>query len=142
MTINGKVTGAASTMPSGLAAGLTTAIAIMLTGTLATSMMIHKEILRWEHVGYAVMLILVISSWVGASVAAWKIKRRRFMICVVSGGIYYLILLAMTGLFFGGKYSGVGETGLLILCGSTLGFLMKYREKSGRKRRKPGRYHG
>ena len=142
MTINRKVTGTASTMSSGLAKGTISAMAIMLIGTLVASVMIHKEILQWSQSGYAVMLILILSSYVGASVAAQKIKRRRLLTCMVSGGAYYLILLVMTGLFFGGKYSGVGETGLLILCGSTLGFLMKYPEKSERIRRKPRRYHG
>ena len=142
MTINRKVTGTASAMPTGLAMGVMTAMAIMLTGTLMASMMIHKEILQWGHSGYAVMFILILSSLIGASVAARKVKRRRLLSCMVSGGIYYLILLAITGLFFGGKYSGVGETGLLILCGSTLGFLMKYPGKPEIKRRKPRRYHG
>ena len=142
MTINRKVTGTASAVPTGMAMGVMTAMAIMLTGTLTASIMIHKEILQWDQSGYAVMLILILSSWIGTSVAARKIKRRRLLSCAVSGGIYYLILLAMTGLFFGGKYSGVGETGLLILCGSTLGFLMKYKAKPERIRRKRRMRHG
>lgn len=142
MTINRKVTGTASTIPSGLAKGAIYAMVITLLGTMTVSIMIHKEILQWEQSGYAVMLILILSSYVDASVAAQKIKRRRLFACMVSGGTYFLILLAMTGLFFGGKYSGVGETGLVILCGSTLGFLMKYPGKSERISRKPRRYHG
>lgn len=142
MTINRNVTGTAVTMPSGLTLGLITAMIIMLTGTVTASLMIHKEILHWEHTGYAVMLILMASSWIGASVAAQKIKRRRLMVCVASGATYYMTLLAVTGLFFGGKYSGVGETGLLILCGSTLGFLMKSPGKTRIKRRKLRGYHG
>ena len=142
MTFNGKVTGRATSVSAGLITGVIMAIAVMLTGTLITALMINKEILRWEYSGYAVMVTLIISSWTGAAVAAGKVKRRRFLICTSTGGIYFGVLLVMTGLFFGGKFSGVGESGLLILCGSTLGVLMKYPVKPERNRRKIRRYHG
>ena len=142
MTRNGKVTGRASSVPAGLASGVVAAIAVMLVGTLVTALMIDREILRWAHSGYAVMATLILSSWIGAAVAAGKVKRRRLLICESTGGIYFVVLLVMTGLFFGGRFSGVGETGMLILCGSTLGVLMKYPVKSGRNRRKIRRYHG
>ena len=142
MTVNRKVTGTASTIPSGLAVGVLAAVVTMLTGTLIASLMIDREMLPWKHSGYAVMIILIISSWVGAVVAAEKVKRRRLLVCMAAGGLYFLILLVMTGLFFGGTYSGVGESALLILCGSSLGVLMKYPVNPKRNRRKIKSYHG
>jgi len=41
----------------------------------------------------------------------------------VSGIIYFATLLVITALFFGAQYSAVGETSLLVLCGSILAAL-------------------
>ena len=136
MTVNRKVTGTSLPIPSGLAIGVLSAVLTTFTGTLLASILIDKEIIMWGQSGYAVMIILIISSWIGAEVTANKIKRRRVMVCVASGVGYFIALLMITGLFFGGKYSGVGESGLLILCGSTLGIIVKYPGKSERKQRK------
>ena len=54
----------------------------------------------------------------------------------LDSGVYFIVQLVMTGLFFGGKYSGVGETGLLIFCGSMLGVFIKQPENRRRNRRK------
>ena len=35
--------------------------------------------------------------------------------CLAAGGGYYLCLLAITALFFGGQYQGVGVTALMVL---------------------------
>lgn len=142
MTVNRKVTGTTSSIPSGLAIGVLSAVVTTFMGILLASILIDNEIIKWRQSGYAVMIILIISSWIGAEVAANKIKRRRLMVCVVSAIGYFVALLMITGLFFGGKYSGVGESGLLILCGSTLGIIVKYPGKSERKRRKIRRRHG
>ena len=136
MTVNRKVTGTASTIPEGLAVGVFMALAAMFLGSFVAAMLIHQEIMDWEHMGYAVMGILIVSSWIGAVVSSGKIKRRRFLICMASGTVYFIVQLVMTGLFFGGKYSGVGETGLLIFCGSMLGVFIKQPESRRRNRRK------
>lgn len=136
MTVNRKVTGTASSIPSGLVIGALSAVVTTFIGTLLASILIDNEIIKWSNSGYAVMIILIISSWTGAEIAANKIKRKRVLICMTSGICYFITLLVITGLIFGGKYSGVGESGLLILCGSTLGIIAKYPRKSERKRRK------
>ena len=72
----------------------------------------------------------------GAAVAVGKIKRRRVYVCLLSGGIYYGILLAMTALFFGGQYQGMGVTALLVLAGSGLVALLGLRGEKGAKPRR------
>ena len=142
MTVNRKVTGNAVSIPAGLVMGELTSLFVLLAGTLISAMMINKGVLSRDHSGYAVMVILILSAWMGAAMTAGKVKRRRLMVCAAAGGIYFVSLLAMTALFFGGRYSGVGEGGLLILCGSALGFFLKYPVKQERKMRKMKRYHG
>ena len=132
MRVNRKPTGRAVSVPVGLGWGLLTSVVITLTGCLLAAYLINREILSWNHSGYGVMVILLLSAWAGAAVTAGKIKRRRAVMCLGAGIAYFLMLIAMTALFFGGHYSGVGETGLMIFCGSMLGVLTGIREKRGR----------
>ena len=120
MVYAGKVTGRASSVFTGLVWATLTASVITLIGIAVTSLMIERELMEWKRTGYAVLIILLISSWAGAVVAALKIKRRKLLFCLMSGVLYFVMLLVVTALFFGGEYSGVGETALLILCGSLL----------------------
>lgn len=132
MRVNRKPTGRAVSVPVGLGWGLLTSVIITLSGCLLAAYLINREILAWNHSGYGVMMILLLSAWAGAAVTAGKIKRRKAMMCLGAGTAYFLLLMAVTALFFGGHYSGVGETGLMIFCGSTLGILTGIREKRGR----------
>jgi hypothetical protein len=53
---------------------------------------------------------------------------------LISGGIYYLMLLAMTILFFGGHFRGMGVTALMVACGSILAILGGFSKGRGGKR--------
>ena len=132
MRVNRKPTGRASAVPVGLGWGLLASTAITLSGCLLTANLINREIISWERSGYAIMVILLLSAWTGAAVTAGKIRRRRALMCLGAGIAYFLLLMTATALFFGGRYSGVGETGLMIFCGSMLGILTGIREKRGR----------
>jgi putative membrane protein (TIGR04086 family) len=136
MTVNAKPTGIASTIPAGLAWGTGAAMAGTLLGAGIAAKLMETGHMQWTSSGYAVLVILILSAWLGASVAAGKIKRQRLIICLASGMTYFAVLMLMTALFFGGKYSGVGETTLLIFCGSMLGVFGKY---PGKTKRKPGK---
>jgi len=136
MTVNRKPTGTASSIPAGLAAGAIVSAGLTIAGTLLTSKLIDGEVIGWDVSGYAVLVILLISSWAGSMVSAARIKRQRMLMCLASGGAYFIMLLMATAIFFGGQYSGVGETGLLIFCGSMLGSFAGFRGKSKRKRGK------
>lgn len=141
MTVNRKPTGTASSIPAGLGWGCASATAVMLMGTFVTAKMIDKEILGWNRSGYAIMVILLLSSWVGAMMASGRIKRRRLTICMAAGAVYMIMLMLMTALFFGGQYNGVGETGLLILCGSTLAAFSQPKKRNGRIKAKIRSYN-
>jgi dolichol kinase len=59
-------------------------------------------------------------------------------VCLISGMIYFCVLLSITALCFGGQYQGIGVTGLVVLCGSCCAGLMGLREKKqGRKGKIP-----
>ena len=138
MAMNRKVSGTATSVPAGLAigAGISMGITILLAMIAAT--MADREILAEQSIGYAAMIILLAASIAGAAIAVGKIKRQKLLVCLASGGIYYLMLLSITALFFGGQYTGMGVTGLVILggCGTVVLAGMGQGGRQGRKRKK------
>lgn len=134
MTVNRKPTGMALSIPTGITIGILVSVFITLSTTFLGAKLVDAEIVSMDKVGYMVLTIIIISSWIGVMTASRKIKRRRILVSLLTGTIYFGTLLVVTGMFFGGQYSGVGETALLIFCGSILGFISG--RPSGNKRRR------
>lgn len=129
-----KQTGRALSIPYGVFVGVLHALGVLLLGTTFIAAMMHKEIIEEKNVGYAVMIILILGAFTGSKVSYIKIKRQKIVVSLLSGAVLYMILLSITALFFGGQYSGVGETGLLILCGSTLSTISNLNQNLTRKK--------
>lgn len=120
MVLNRKVTGKAMSFPAGLAFGTMVSILTTLFLAAVLSWLTVSEILEESHLGYGIMVVLLSASFVGAKGALGKIKRQRFVVCLLSGAMYFVILTSLTVLFFGGKFEAVGISSLLILCGSVV----------------------
>lgn len=122
-------------MPAGFAWGMATSLGTLLLGTAITAKLIDSEIVTWETAGYIILIILILSSWMGALMSYQKIKRQKVVVCIINGILLFLSLIIITAFFFGGQYSGVGETVLLIICGSVLAVLTEIRMKRRNKRK-------
>lgn len=107
----------ASSIPAGIGIGLLVSIVITLAGSALTAYLIHSESVSEEGMGYGIIVTLLLSAISGAWISAGRIQRLRMQICMLSGLCYYLTLLAMTALFFGGQYNGLGITALVVLGG-------------------------
>lgn len=138
MTLNQKPTGTAMSMPAGLAIGGIWSLVITIVMSAVIAKLIEGEAVGQGSVGYFVISILLIGSITGALMSFGRIKRRRMVVCLISGLIYYCILLSITALCFGGQYQGMGVTGLVVLGGSCCAGLMGMHEKKqGRKGKLP-----
>lgn len=137
MITNRKPTGRASTIPVGLLTGGGTALASTLILTAVLAKLMDGEILPQENIGYGVMVLLLLSAFLGSAVACKRVKRQYLLTAALSGVVYVLLLLSITALFFGGQYSAVGVTILLVFCGSLLAAMLFSREGKGGKARKP-----
>ena len=124
MVVNQKVTGTASSMPGGLALGGLAALAITVLGSVAAASLVLKEKIPEDSIGYCAMVILLVSSFVSARVSAARIKHRLLYVSMLSGLIYYGLLLVITTLFFGGQYQGMGATALVVFAGCGTAVLM------------------
>ena len=136
MTVNQKVTGTAVSMPAGIAMGCAISLLITAAGSMLVAKLIADEVLMDTAIGYGAMLVLLLASALGAAIAAAKVKRMRLQVCLLTGVAYYGALLAITALFFGGQYQGMGVTALLVLAGTGASILLGVREKKTRKYRK------
>lgn len=118
MGYNRKMKGTATAMPMGLAIGGLISLIITMAGAAATANLISNQRIGENGIGYASMIILLVSAAMGAWGAFGCIKKQRLQVCLMSAAVYYLTLLTITALFFGGQYRGMGVTALVILIGA------------------------
>ena len=132
-----KVTGTAMGIPGGLGLGILVSLLITFAGAALTAWLIASEKIGEGTTGYAAMVILAIASAMGALVAVQLVKRMRLQVCMMTGSCYYLTLLAMTALLFGGQYQGMGVSAIVIIAGCALiAFLPTQNSNFGLKRKK------
>ena len=136
MVVNKKVSGKSKSIAVGLAIGLAVSLVITMVGAAITANLVLSETVGMEKVGYAATVILLLASAIGAWIAAWMVKRRWIMICIGAGGSYYLSLLAITALFFGGQYQAVGVTALLVFGGCGAVGLLGVTKQNGKGNRR------
>ena len=123
-------TGKAASIPAGL--GISLSVNMMLTAIMIAilTVLLSKNTIAWENTGYWIMGTLLLSSFLGGKAAIAAIKTQRYLISLMSGLLYWMMLICITALFFGGQYSSVLETGALILAGSVTSALLHYPRKS------------
>ena len=127
--------GRAMTIPGGALLGAVYALLWTLIASGLLGWLIQTEQLAEKSVGYGSMVILLTASMLGAGMAYRKVKHQRAIVCLTSGGIYLMLLLAVTALFFGGQYSGFGVTVFLIMGGSAATIFLGMERKRGRGRK-------
>ena len=138
MVVNKRVSGQSKPMAVGLAVGCGISLVFTLLGAALIANLVLSQKMSSESIGYGAVIILLLASAIGAWLSYAMIKRRRLVVCLSFGLGYYLSLLAITALFFGGQYQGMGVTAMLILGGSGAVALMGIKgEKSlGQKAKK------
>lgn len=138
MVANQKPTGRAMSMPAGLTLGAAVSLALTMIVSAIIAMLAEKEIIPESSIGYGVIVLLLTASAAGAFTANGKIRRRKLLVSLLSGVIYYAILLGITALFFGGQFQGMGVTALLVLAGAALPILLNQQGRGAvkHKRRK------
>lgn len=123
MAVRHRPAGRAYSMPGGLTIGLIISLSLTLAITGILAKLVNAEKLPWEKIGYGIMLQLFLSTVLGAIAASRAVKRRSFLVCVVSGGLYWISLVGITAMFFGGQYHGFGVTTAVVLGSATaMGF--------------------
>lgn len=123
-------------MPMGLLLGSGISMGVTLGTTAVLAKLLDSEKIAWENIGSCIVIMLIVSSFLGAMAACGKIKRQRLAVCLTSGVLYFCMLLAITALFFGGQYESVWITGLLILAGCGGAIVLGLRGEGKGRRKK------
>lgn len=133
-----KRTGKANSIPGGLAIAAFVSMILTFVLSAAIAFSINIEKITWIQAGYWIMVMLFLSSFVGGKCAFASVKRQRIAISIMSGVLYWGLLLCITALFFGGNFSAVWQTAGIIGAGSGTAALISvpYGKK---KSKKPGR---
>lgn len=140
MTIRKPQNGRATSMARGLMMGLAINFIITLAAVAILAKMIDREVLPWQTVGYAIIPTLILGSFAGAYTACQKIKHQKLVVSMLSGLLYWIALMAVTALFYGGKYESVAVTAALIMVGCFAAFLLTAPKTARTKYRKHKTY--
>lgn len=131
MTYNHKVTGRELSMPASFAIGVCISLGMTLILSAVLAKLISIEKVEWESVGYWIIAILLTASVIGSKATCLMVKRRKVVSCLIAGVLYWLGLLIIAALFYGGQYTGIGVTGMMILCGCVVVCLLELRAGRG-----------
>ena len=118
MTISGKNTGRSMSLAGGLALSGAVSLGITLLLSILLAILLDRQLLSWEQAGYWIMVMLFVAAFLGAKAAITAIRRQRIAAATMSGLLFWGLMLCFTALFFGGKFSAVPETALIIIAGS------------------------
>ncbi len=125
-----------SKIPKGIGVGLAVSIATTMIGSAVGAWLLVSEKTSENSLGYIALILLLLSSILGALATVGIVKEKRVPVCLLSGVIYLLSLLAVTALFFGGTYGGVGESALVVLGGALSVALLGLKGAKKPKRKK------
>ena len=135
-----KNMGRASSVPGGLIMGAGIGVGTTIMAAAAMALLIHYDKMKWEAVGYGIMVTLLAASFMGSKMTYGKVRRQKLLVCMLTGVAYYGILALMTALLFGGQFAGAGVSALLILAGSGSAALLGSAPGRGGRSEKRGKY--
>lgn len=107
-----------TTIPLGIGFGVAACLIVTVLGAIIGATLVDKQVVAEQGIGYVALVILVFSAATGAWTAMHKLKRKKMQMCLLTGLCYYGILLAITGILFGGRYESMGITALAVLAGA------------------------
>ena len=118
-----------------IVSGAMISMLVMIIGITSVAGLIIKNVINEDSTGYAVVVVLLLSSIMGCSFAIKKDREGALGISVLVGIVYSIILL-ITTLGFGDGYRGVPVTILVIVSGCIITVIArKDRTKTGNVRR-------
>lgn len=135
------LSGKTVSIPAALAIGAIISLSATIVFSTFLVKLINSEILPFEKIGYGIMLLLLTSSFLGAETTYLSVKRRKLMVCTLSGLLFIIILLSITALFFGGQYEAVGVTCALVMAGSISAGLLGFKQKGKGRGHRIKRHH-
>lgn len=131
-----KITGKAPSVGSAVSVGVALGLAWTLVSAMIIAKLVDAEVLAMESVGYAAMIAVLSAVFFGASVAGRKAGHMVVQSAAISGAAYFLCLLLVNALFFGGSYTGMGITFLMVILATGAAIAVPGKGKGSARRRR------
>lgn len=105
---------AKTSVPIGLGLGIGVGWAVSLVIAAVMTVAVDSERLSASSMSFAAVATLVIATFASARIGAEKMGIGRIPACLAAGGGYFMSLLCINVLFFGGKFQGLGAAALTV----------------------------
>lgn len=135
MGLKKRSAGRAMSMPMGIGLGILIGMIIMIAGSVLLTFLIMDEHMDENGYGFGIMVLHFVASLISALFAMVQIKHRKLLVCGLTVLGYFLSLMAVCSLFFGGEFTGMGTTAILVLAGGVAAAIAGLREKNTDKRK-------
>ena len=115
------------------AAGAGGSVLVTIALCALAAKLVSLEITSDSSVDIIVVGILILASAIGSLVACGMCARRRLPVCLATGVIYYLLLVASNILLFNSVYYALGGTAVAVLggCGAVALIGLKGEKRAG-----------
>ena len=120
-------------IPISAGIGTLISLAVTLAGSAIVSSLIMGQKIGEGSMVACSMLIKLLAAIIGSWCAVAISKQQRLQVALLSSAGYYLVLLATTALFFGGQYTGLGISALIVFAGCGLVILISGKKSGKRK---------
>lgn len=128
-----------ASVPGSIALGTAISMGVSLLGAGLAGYLLNRQTMGEGSIPAAALVITALASALGSWLAAARAKRMRVQVCLLTGLVYFLILLSMTALFFDGRYQGLAVGAGVILAGSAMPCLAMLKGKKNQKWKAPKR---
>lgn len=98
--------------------------------------LLDSEVLRMESVGYGSLIAHLTAVFIGSKAAMGKAGHMPMPAAAATGVCYYLCLLLVNALFFGGYFTGMGTTLLLVVLAAGASILTAGQGRGHKRRRR------
>ena len=132
-----KQTGRSPSLTNAVLKGTGIAVVWTVLCAMMIAQLINSEVMPMESVGYCSMAVHLSAVYLGALAGKRKAAHMGDAAAGITGGCYYVILLMVNTLFFGGQFDGLGVTLALVVLSSGMVILTAGKGRSGKHR---GRY--
>lgn len=121
--------------PIAIGIGLLLSLVITLFAAALIAMMIIGERMEPENIYIGSAATLLLASFVGAFYVVLTKGEKRLLFSAVSGGVYFLVLVCTTLIFFDGMISNAWQVLILIIGGSVSAGIIKTNSKKASYRK-------
>lgn len=114
-------------LPFAVCAGTGVGVLVMVIGVFLITLLIHNETIESNSIGYFVLADTFISAMLGCITSIIIAKRKMLIISLLTSIAIMVVFVSITALFFGGQFSGVPVTFVVIIGAGISAALILYK---------------